>query len=226
LRGPRRYLRREVDRVETTRYVTGLPISLPSGELRIKWSRVFETVLRPKVRAPLNPLTMPIPSRSPQRASSLPRFSRQRSMVRAEMPTIRQAGAKRAPARCASMIAESITSRSARRCRRPRVGSGSRSFFSTSSVAASASAFSLRANSRSSLRIRLAVARDPCPSSFSATRQRSNSATSMRTECYLRCDHRLRVKAVAAAATAVESESGSTSFNRLTCNSPARSSTG
>jgi hypothetical protein len=41
----------------------------------------------------------------------------------------------------------------------------------------------------------------------------------------LRCDHRLRVKAEAAAA-AVESESGSTSFNRLTCNSPARSSTG
>src|SRR6185437_1999811 len=50
-------------------------------------------------------------------------------------------------------------------------------FFSTRSAAASAKAFSLRASSRSSWRMRLLVALDCRPSSCSAIRQRSKSAS-------------------------------------------------
>ena len=56
----------------------------------------------------------------PQRPSSASGSVRQRSMLRAEMPSRRHAGASRAPDACAWLSRSSITSRCARSCRRPR----------------------------------------------------------------------------------------------------------
>ena len=104
----------------------------------------------------------------PHRRSSACGALRQRSMVRAEIPAILHAALKRAPLDRALPMPVGINSRSALRRRRPRRDEPSRSFFSTSSAAASANAFSLRASSRSSWRIRWLVALEARPSSCSA----------------------------------------------------------
>jgi len=56
----------------------------------------------------------------PQRRSPISGSARQRPTVRAEIPSRSHAGARRAPAACASATRSTITSRSARSCRRPR----------------------------------------------------------------------------------------------------------
>lgn len=61
--------------------------------------------------------------------SSPPGRLRQRSTVRAEMPMTLHAAFKRAPDDCASAIAPRISSRSRRRCLRPRPGKCSPLFF-------------------------------------------------------------------------------------------------